>query len=323
MIKVSIIVPIYNAGSRLRECLETLINQTLRDIEIICVLDCPTDGSEKIVEKFAATDGRIKLIYNETNLHIAESRNKGLALAQGEYIGFSDHDDTRALNMYEKLYLESQKNLCDIVFSNSYIKADKSLQKMTYRDATKQGVISSIILPMEHKKNSNCLSKSVWASLYKREFLKKNNIAFLDRRIFYEEDTLFNLKAFLCTNEISFCKDVLYCWHKDKNSESSTIISHEENVNRQLHFIRQMSDLLILHNAMPLYKKEMEILISDLLNTLFPFFRSLPNEKMIILQKTLKDCSFSIFGNYVKLKIVSKKRFKLIVFVASLYFKRF
>jgi glycosyltransferase involved in cell wall biosynthesis len=323
MTKVSIILPVYNAGVRLFECLYTLTNQTLREIEIICVLDCPTDGSDKVVEKFAATDGRIKLVYNETNLHIAESRNKGLALAQGEYIGFSDHDDTRSLDMYEKLYCESQKCKSDIVFSNSYIKTDKLFQKVIYRNPTIEGIISSIILPMEHEMNANYLSKSVWGSIYKREFLQKNRIYFLNKKTYYEEDTLFNLKAFLSTKEIAFCEDTLYCWNKSSNSESSNIISHEENVNRQLFFLREMSDMLILHNVLSLYKKEMEILISDLLNILFPFYLSLPNDKMKILQKILKDCSFSIFGNYSDLKIISKKRMRLLIFVIGLYLKQF
>ena len=87
--KVSIIVPIYNAGKFLEKCLDTLVNQTLKDIEIILVLDCPTDGSDRIAREYAEKDPRIRLIVNEQNLNIGLSRNEGLKIARGEYIGFS------------------------------------------------------------------------------------------------------------------------------------------------------------------------------------------------------------------------------------------
>ena len=76
--KVSIIVPIYNAGKFLEKCLDTLVNQTLKDIEIILVLDCPTDGSDRIAREYAEKDPRIRLIINEQNLNIGLSRNEGL-----------------------------------------------------------------------------------------------------------------------------------------------------------------------------------------------------------------------------------------------------
>ena len=97
--KISIIVPVYNAGNYLRHCLDTLVNQTLRDIEIILIIDCPTDGSDEICREYAANDNRIVIINNVRNLHIGNSRNEGLKIAQGKYIGFSDHYAYRTLKM--------------------------------------------------------------------------------------------------------------------------------------------------------------------------------------------------------------------------------
>ena len=116
-VKVSIILPVYNAGEHLRRCLDTLINKTLKEIEIIVVLDCPTDNSDKIVKEYAVNDSRIKIVENKVNLHIGESRNRGLEVASGEYIGFSDHDDYRELNMYEELYNNAKENNSDVVLS--------------------------------------------------------------------------------------------------------------------------------------------------------------------------------------------------------------
>ena len=173
MIKVSIIIPIYNPGSRLNKCLETLVNQTLPEVEIICILDCPTDGSEKIAKEYATKDKRIKLIYNKKNIHVSASRNKGIEIAQGEYIGFSDDDDYRELTMYEELYITAKEKDVDIVFSDTTIISEEysNIIKYKYKDPSKTGVIGSIILPMEHSLNKNILSKSVWSSLYKNSLI--------------------------------------------------------------------------------------------------------------------------------------------------------
>ena len=119
---VSVILPVYNAGEYLRPCLDSLVNQTLRSIEIICVLDCPVDGSDMVVEEYAAGDNRIVVLKNEQNLHIGESRNVGMRVAKGVYIGFSDHDDIRELDMYEKLCAIAEQGCYDIVLSGKFVK---------------------------------------------------------------------------------------------------------------------------------------------------------------------------------------------------------
>ena len=101
--KVSIIVPVYNAGSYFSKLLDSLTGQTLKEIEIILVLDCPTDGSDRVAEEYAARDGRIVLVRNRENLHVGFSRNEGLKIARGEYIGFCDHDDWVEPEMFEKM----------------------------------------------------------------------------------------------------------------------------------------------------------------------------------------------------------------------------
>ena len=89
--KISIILPVFNAKKHIKKCIETLLNQTLQEIEIIAVLDCPTDGTAEIILEYAKKDKRIIIVQNKHNLHIGESRNIGLLHARGEYIGFSVH----------------------------------------------------------------------------------------------------------------------------------------------------------------------------------------------------------------------------------------
>ena len=116
--KVSIIIPVYNAGGYLVRCLDSVVSQTLKDIEIILVLDNPTDGSDLVAEQYSQKDNRIKIIKNENNLHIGCSRNKGLEIAQGEYVGFADHDDYCQPEMFEMLYKNAVEFQADVVVSD-------------------------------------------------------------------------------------------------------------------------------------------------------------------------------------------------------------
>lgn len=112
-IKVSIIIPIYNVEQYLRECLNSVVNQTLKDIEIICVNDGSTDGSYEILKEYAAKDSRI-MLFNQKNKGPCAARNFAIKQAKGEYLGFIDSDDWIDLNYFEKLYNEAQNNNCDI-----------------------------------------------------------------------------------------------------------------------------------------------------------------------------------------------------------------
>ena len=112
-IKVSIVVPVYNVEQFLPDCLDSLTNQTLKDIEIICVNDGSPDNSLKILEEYAQNDDRVKIITQE-NQGVSAARNAGLKTAVGEYIGFVDPDDWIDLDFYSKLYDAIQESNADI-----------------------------------------------------------------------------------------------------------------------------------------------------------------------------------------------------------------
>ena len=117
MPKVSIVVPIYNVEKYLRECLDSIVNQTLKDIEIICVNDGSTDSCPQILEEFSKKDNRIKVI-NKANSGYGASMNIGLAAATGEYIGIVESDDFVKTNMFEDLYNLAKENDADVVKSD-------------------------------------------------------------------------------------------------------------------------------------------------------------------------------------------------------------
>ena len=115
MVKVSIIVPVYNVENYIERCLKSLVNQTLKDIEILIINDGTPDNSIEICEKYAKNDNRIK-IFNKENEGLGLTRNYGIERATGEYIAFVDSDDYVTLDMCENLYNAAIENNADIVY---------------------------------------------------------------------------------------------------------------------------------------------------------------------------------------------------------------
>ena len=113
-IKVSIIIPVYNVEKYLRQCLDSIVNQTLKEIEVICINDGSTDNSPIILEEYEKKDPRIRVITQE-NMGSGVARNRAIQQAKGKYIGFMDSDDWADPTMFEKLYENAELNNSDIV----------------------------------------------------------------------------------------------------------------------------------------------------------------------------------------------------------------
>ena len=241
--KVSIIVPIYNAGKFLEKCLDTLVNQTLKDIEIILVLDCPTDGSDRIAREYAEKDPRIRLIVNEQNLNIGLSRNEGLKIARGEYIGFSDHDDWRELDMYEKLYQKAREDQADIAISNfDSIYPDRIIPHPYYPDCPnqeqlKQEIFSHLIGDRKKEQEWRPFTHwgYMWHILYKREILENHNIWFSDNREITYEDLLFLIQVFHAANRITCIPLILYHHVFHQKNQASSYIYNSTRLVIQVH----------------------------------------------------------------------------------------
>jgi len=167
MIKVSIIVPVYNTSKYLDKCLDSLTKQTLKDIEIIIVNDGSTDDSQEKLEKWAKKDKRIKL-YNKENGGQASARNLGLDVASGEYIAFVDSDDYVSYEMYKTLY-NSTTNKVDIVLCDYYLDYGESIVENN-KLFDKEGTISH--------KDYIMSTPSPVNKIIKKSFLEKNNFKF-------------------------------------------------------------------------------------------------------------------------------------------------
>ena len=213
--KVSILVPIYNTDKYLNQALRSLIGQTLKDIEIICINDGSTDSSLIILKQYAAHDKRIKII-TKKNTGYGDSMNQGLKTAKGEYIGILEPDDFAEPDMFETLYNLAHKLNTDMAKGNYYFHQHK------------QDKISQIIKPEEADKLIDPLRDQhifhqppdIWAAIYRREFLAKHNIQFLPTPGAAYQDTGFNFKVLASTHRVSYTTKPVMHYRTDNINSS-------------------------------------------------------------------------------------------------------
>lgn len=229
MPKISVVIPVYNAGTRLTACLDSIQKQTLRDIEIICVLDCPTDGSDMIVKNFAQTDSRFIVLENANNINTGMSRNRGLSIATGEYIAFCDHDDILEPTMYEDLYEVALQNDSDIVLGvPEYTYPDSSMNKSYFypeESDVRQKLLSCII-----GKTKSCTKDwdffynhgMIWDNIYRKRMLDENNIKFIDNNKVTFEDNLFLIQSLNAANRAYVFNNVVYHHTIESTNTAST-----------------------------------------------------------------------------------------------------
>lgn len=201
--KISIIIPVYNVEKYLRECLDSCVNQTLEDIEIICVDDCSTDNSFKILEKYQARDPRIRIFQQDENKKQGAARNKGLEVATGEYIWFVDSDDYIDPKACEILYSATREFNVDVLcFSAIRLFEQEGHSYFVYNKYFNQGVkINKIYHPKTNWQEAHFshLHAAVWMFLTKRQTIQK----FRFREGVWHEDTDFT--PILFTSVDSFC----------------------------------------------------------------------------------------------------------------------
>ncbi|MBQ2408862.1 MAG: glycosyltransferase [Bacilli bacterium] len=209
MKKISIIIPVYNVEKYLERCLDSVLNQSYKNLEIILINDGSTDNSLDICLKYAKKDNRIKLI-NQNNSGISEVRNKGLEAAKGEYIAFVDSDDVIDKDMFKTLYNNLLKYDSDISSCNYKIFHNKiNFDKEEYYNKifTKEESLKDII-------SNGVLTNFLWNKLFKKELF--NNIKFPKNMIY--EDMYVMPKIIEKTTKIVYTNQILYGYFQRENS---------------------------------------------------------------------------------------------------------
>lgn len=231
--KVSIIVPVYNTEKYLRRCLDSLVNQTIEDIEIIVINDCSPDNSKEILKEYEKKyKDKIKVFHNKTNKGIGYNRNYAIKKATGEYIGFVDSDDWVNETMYDKLYKKAKEDSLDLVLCNFH--------KMLEKENDLEEIASSEISYFKNtnlKQTPNLLldvELAPWNKLYKKELIKE--IAFPENLKY--EDTIFVLKAMARSKKIGMVDEKLNYYLVRSKSETTVM-------NKKVYDILKVSKMMI------------------------------------------------------------------------------
>lgn len=221
MIKVSVIIPIYNVEKYVEQCIRSVMEQTLQDIEIICVDDGSTDLSGSIADRCSEKDTRIKVLHKK-NTGYGNTINCGIQAARGEYIGIVESDDFAESKMYEKLYTVAKKNNLD------YIKANYYEYCTSFRKIHEEPPICEYETVYSEYENMNklFLTKSIWTGLYKRDFLIDKKIHLLESAGASYQDTSFWFKVCISAHRGMLIKDAFINYRLD--NENSSVKSLEK-----------------------------------------------------------------------------------------------
>ncbi len=214
---VSIVMPIYNASKFLKESLGGLVQQTLLDIEIICVNDGSTDNSLSIIKRYAFIDPRIKII-DKKNSGYGNTMNEGIKIATGEYIGILEPDDFCDIHMFAELYTVAKKNKADVVKSNYYEYSQKE-QTNTYFEVL-NGLEYNRVTSAEENEKIIFMRPCIWSAIYRRKFLEENRIIFNETPGASYQDTAFAFKVWVCAKRVIFLKEA-YLHYRIDNENSS------------------------------------------------------------------------------------------------------
>lgn len=227
--KVSVIVPCYGIEKYLDRCMENLVNQTLKSIEIILVDDGSPDRVPQMCDDWAAKDSRIKVIHKQ-NAGLGFARNSGLDIATGEYVAFVDSDDYVDTTMYETLWNEAKSSNADVVFCGFKTETQTGIwrdsNEVVYRSEWTKEDVTEFMLDMvacaPKVKKERKYQMSVWHSIYRHSIIKENDIRFYSEREVVSEDIPFQIDFLKSAKKVIYIPKAYYHYCFNGNSLTAT-----------------------------------------------------------------------------------------------------
>lgn len=294
--KISIIVPVYNMASegKLNYCLDSLINQTIRDYEIIAVNDASTDNSLEVLKEYESKYPDIfKVITYENNLHQGGARNRGMKAASGEWIAFIDADDWVSPDYYESLVRRAEETGADCVGSKYTITYSHSFEtgEIYYSNTPDQ----TGLMDDAHKRRMIKNSASVVMRIYKREVIEENNLSFPEH-MFYEDNAIAPVWL-MYIRHFELCEGPLYYYYMHDNSTVHTIT--EERSKDRLKAIEIFISEMKARGFYETYKEEIENVFIRLylVNTLFGYMISCKRTRFSFV-KCIKEGVIKYFPDF-------------------------
>lgn len=314
--KFSIIVPIYNVEKYLAECLDSILNQTFEDFEIICVNDSSTDASQEILLSYAERFEKIKVINNAENKGLSYSRNKGIEAACGDYIWFIDSDDYIIKDALEIIFRTVENQDFDILnFNYGEIVEGVVAEGYNIESTCKESLISrsgqNWFCEMI-KENSLIIGAPF--KIYKRAFLVNHGLQFYEGIL--HEDALFLVEAIICAQKVINIGDCLYVYRRRKNS-----ITQARNIRRLDSYVIVINEIMTLwknNNLECQMHEALSAYINKLLLEVRNFMLCFPDHKKLEIGKPedqffyelLQNANVSSLRRYVKLNEDEIRRIK-------------
>jgi|688.fasta_scaffold28251_8 glycosyltransferase involved in cell wall biosynthesis len=309
--KLTIVVPVYNTQDYLAKCLDSLIHQTFKGLEIICVNDGSTDNSLNLLNEYAANYDNIKIL-NQCNMGLAAARNSGMQVAKGEYITFVDSDDFLELNAYQLIFEKPPRNNVDIiifglqVFGNSFIhlrKKDEDYYHLKYDGLCK--ITDELIL------NTNV---SVCNKIFKRNVITENQITFPLGH--HYEDYLFYWMFMLNSDYAFFIPNKLYNYYRHNNSIMAETFSRTSNIAiDHLVLNKKLYDYMVIKKMIPM---KMEALLRTFISSFWFSYRNCNNNSQDSVLKTATeliktmDIQPKYFKRYPIISLLNKQKYSSI-----------
>ena len=230
MVQISVIIPVYNAERYLSACLNSIIEQDFKELEIILIDDGSTDSSGKICDEYAKKDSRLRVIHKK-NEGVSIARNTGLDNATGKWITFVDADDWIEKDTYKELSLILEKNEPDILIYNYYDNNKENalyIKTGTFEDKDEiENLKNKIIYPLIENEESAVYS-FVWNKIFKKSIIDKNNIRFkMENKKAIFEDGIFCIEALENSNKVEICNKYLYYY---RSNSSSAMNSYNKDI---------------------------------------------------------------------------------------------
>ena len=246
--KISVIIPVYNTGNYLKKCLDSILSQTLKEIEIIIVNDGSSDNSLDIIKKYMKKNKNIILI-DKKNGGQGSARNMGISRAAGEYISFVDSDDFIDEEMLEEMYLTAKENDSDIVICNisDYYEKSGTMRDVSLNLKKEVSIQEAILYSVP----------SVVNKIYRRELLQGNKL-FFNEKIWYE-DFPYSIELLVHAKKISFINKPFY--HYFHRIQSTM---HNQNISKNLDILKaynELEDYLKRNSYYDMYEDEIQFLL--------------------------------------------------------------
>lgn len=329
---LSIIVPIYNSEKYLENCIDSILNQTMDNYEIILINDGSTDNSEDICRKYVKKFKNIHAIKTKNN-GASSARNLGITLAKGEYIGFIDSDDIIESKMYEKMYQFAKDNDLDIV-ACSYKETDinNKILKINKVGCDEHKIIQGENIKKEYElelaKNSFLGYASMCNKIYRLKYIRDSKL-FVNTEIRIAEDLCFNIESIMSCNKVGIINEVLYNYRR---INSDSIMSSQKKyelkdiecrLKARNAILKTLDKYIIDREVYDNYVKyENHITVSDFLSIVIEIIKS----KVGIYKKTIKFSEILYNEDFIKALYNTHSKYfhskaKFIIFIMKILYR--